>query len=604
MLEAAEAIKKFLEFEQRASAKRSTQIDRIKEDREFLSGEQWDENDDGLISKKRCRRTVNIISNGIWSVCNQFADYPYKWYAAEEKVDTVLDSFLKTGGNQRAAYDALGSVVAFGLGYFALGSESALDENNNEVEIPSLYNIDRLENVLYDPDSVSPTGEDAMECAIIEMRSKNYIRAKYGNDWATPNGTRSIVNVTDNKDSDQMPIVTYYRIEDGRCVVYRLLNNDFLDPPVILNLSRVPVFPVYGEKVWHNGDIIYQGLVRKSAPVQKLINYAYTQLSERMAYAPKPVFMTVGEAIEDLDDGWKNFANNLNPLLLYKNKSEDQKIEYPKPERLDNTMQYGDITGIIQSNLDLMTTITGVDAKGFLDAAPERTATEVILNAKNVQNTTRHYFQSLRDSFKAVGECVCQLLNLGNVALEVVQGPGEYLEKQVARQELLTLAGIVPENDKMKIVDGILLSHNDNAILRNVFGALHASPEPTPMEQQAFNTIEQMKQALDEKTQEIQELQDQLKSYENYMNNSDKSIQADLLKEQMKHENKMEEIALQADLNNGGDTVKAMAEADKAQLDLEKTAIQLDTTMVKANADKLKIGADVAKTLGMGMGVI
>lgn len=588
MLEAREAIEKFIDFERRANAKRSTQISRIKEDRAFLSGDQWDTTDNKLIPSSRGRRTVNILGNGVNSVVNQYANYPYKWYSGNDEIDGTCEAFLKTGANNRAALDVLYSEVAFGLGYFALGSESVTDVNGEVFEIPSLYSIDRIENVYFDPDSVAMDGSDALEAAIVEMRSKTYIRAKYGDEWAPSNGTRSLVNITDNVDSDAMPIVTYFRIEDGKCTVYRLLNNDFLDDPVQLELNRVPVFPVYGERTWDGTDIIYQGLVRKGAPVQKLVNYAYTQLSERMAYAPKPIFMTTGEAVEGYAEGWKNVGNNLNPLLIYNKTSPDHKIEYPEPKRIDNQVQYGDITNIISSNLELLSTITGVDSKGFLDSAPQLTATEVIYNERNVQNTTRHYYANLRDTFKAVGEAVLKLLGKGDVSLSVIQGPAEYLEKQVARQELVSLAGIVPDQDKMKLVDGILLSHNDNTILRNVFGALHSTPAPSPMEAEAFNTIEQMKQAIEQKDMQLQELQEQLKRFQEFQDNNERSIQADFAKMDLQHQHKMQEMALQAELNGGADAVKAQTEAEKAQMDLEKTAIQLDATKVKAQADMAK----------------
>ena len=248
---------------------------------------------------------------------------------------------------------------------------------------------------------------------------------------------------------------------------------------------------------------------------------------------------------------------------------------------------------LISSNLELMSTITGVDARGLMDNKPEITATEVIYNERQVQTTIRHFFTNLRDTFKAVGESVFKLLGYGNINIDVIQGPSEYMEKQVARQELIQLCGIVPEDKKMKLVDGIILSHNDNAIMRNVFGSLHAQPEPSEMEQQAFATIEQMKQAIEEKNQQIQELTDTIKRYETGAMQSDKSIRADFAMQDLKHQQKMEEMALQSQLNGNGDAIKAQAESQKAQMDLEKTAIQLDTAKVKAATDIAKAAAPV-----------
>ena len=153
-----EVIELWKDFESRATAKRSTQISRIKEDREFLSGDQWDRDDSRLIAASRPRRTINVLANSVNSTANSYANYPYKWFSDNPEVDAAADAFLKSGGNARAAYDALFSSVAFGLGYFALGSESITDESGESVEIPALYSVDKVENVYFDPDSVEIDG--------------------------------------------------------------------------------------------------------------------------------------------------------------------------------------------------------------------------------------------------------------------------------------------------------------------------------------------------------------------------------------------------------------------------------------------------------------
>lgn len=586
MLDVKEAIESFKDFDNRCQ-KNDKQINRIKEDRRFLSGQQWDTSDDMYVPKPRVRRTVNIIGNSVNSVANQYANYPYKWYSSNEEIDGVCNAFLKAGSNNRAPFDALGSTVAFGLGYMSLGSETMTDFDGTKVDVPALYSVDKVENVMFDPDSVEIDGSDAVEAAILEFKSKNYIKAKYGNDWVTDRGVAPVVNVRANNDPDQMVIVTYFKVEDGKCSVYRMLNNDFLEEPSQLNISRVPVFPVYGERSWDDDDIVWQGLVRKAAPIQRLINYAFTQLQERMAMAPKPTWMTTGEAIEGYQNDWKYNQFNLNQVMVRNATSEDGKIEYPEPKRFDNGVRFDDITGIISSNLELMSTITGVDAKGIFDN-PQMTATEVNYNERQVQATTRHYFANLRDTFKAVGETLLQLLGYGDIDLEVIQGPQEYMQQQVARAELVQLAGMVPEQNKMNIVDGILLSHSNNPVLRNVFGAIHRSPEPTQMEQEAFQTIDQMKMALDQKNQQIQEMQKQIERYETGLMSQDKSIEADVVKMQLKHKQDMEMEAFKSELNGNTDAQKAQTEAIKSQMDLEKAAIQLDTTKVKAAAEITK----------------
>lgn len=591
MLKIDEAIKAWKDFETRANAKRSTQISNIKEDRSFLSGEQWDNDDLAVIDATRpTKRTVNVLGNSVNSTVNVYASYPYKYYSPIEEIDQACEAFLKSGSNARAPYDALYSNVAFGLAYMAIGSETVMDpETGESVDVPALYNIDKVENVYFDPDSTEIDGHDAMEAGIVEYRSKAWVKAKYGEEWTTPKGVRAVVNTTDNKSPDTMAIVTYYRMNKNKCEVYRLLNNDFIDEPITLEIDRIPVFPVYGERFWDGDNVVWQGIVRKGRSIQKLINYAFTQLCERLAMAPKNIFITEPEAIEGYVDGYRNFNRNNNPILLYNRWSPDHKIEYNAPIKSDNRVAFDDITNIIGSNLELLTSITGVDSKGILlGETPQKTATEVLSSERQTQCTIRHYYANLRDTFKAVGETVMQLLGKGKVVLDVIQGPENGMELQVARQELMTLMSVVPEDKRMSLVNGIFLTHPDNAVMKNVFGAINTNPGPSPMEQQAFATIEQMKDALGQKNMQIQELEEQIKRYELFQDNKDKDIRAEFAKMDMQHQYDMENTILKAQLDNGLDADRAALDVQKSQMELEKQAIQLDTAKVKANADMAK----------------
>lgn len=599
MLSAEEAIEKFKKFEKRASAKRSKQIDRIKEDRKFLSGNQWDNDDEGIYPASRPRRTVNILSNSVNSTVNVYAAYPYNWYSPDEEADQACSAFLKAGSNARAAYDVLYSTVAFGLGYFAIGSEDIIASDGEVVPVPALYAIDKVENVYMDPDSVEIDGRDAQEGCICEFHSKEWTMNKYGEEYVSPKDVAPVVNVSGNSDKNQMVIVTYFRMENGRCQVYRLLNNDFLEEPVELDIDRIPIFPVYGERTWDdNDDIVWQGIVRKGAPIQKLLNYSWSQLGERMAMSPKPTFITHGEAVENLDSGYKSFQYNNNPLLLYNRTSTDGKVVFDPPQRIDNRVQFDDITSVIGAQLDLLTTITGVDAKGVMNGdTPEVTATEVLYNERNAQTSIRHFYANLKDTYRAVGSTILQLLNLGRRRVDVTAGPSEYMELQIARAELMQLMGQVPEDKRMQFVNGVFLTHPENSVLRNVFGAINTNPGPSALEMEAMQTVETMKDAIGQKDQQIADLQEQLKAYEQAQNNNDKSITADFLKLKLQHEYGMEDKILQAQLDSGLDANKAAMDVQKSEIDLQNKMIQLDTTKLKAQTDEVKAAADITKTM-------
>ena len=597
MLNVEDCIEKWRAFESRANTKRTKQIDRIKVDRDFLSGNQWDNEDLSIIDGTRPKRTVNIIGNSVNSTVNAYASYPYKFYSPIEEIDQACEAFLKSGSNSRAPYDALYNDTAFGLAYMAIGSEQVMDVQTGEmVDVPALYNIEKIENVYFDPDSVEMDGHDAMEAAICEYKSKDWVKAKYGDEWVTDKGIRPIVNTTDNKSVDTMVIVTYYRMSDNRCEVYRMLNDKFLDEPITLEIDRIPIFPVYGERIWVDDDVIWQGLVRKGMPIQKLVNYAFTQLAERMAQAPKQAFITEGEAVEGYAEDYRNFNKNVNPLLIYNRWNADHTIEYNAPIRVDNRVQYDDLTAIIGSNLDLLSTITGVDAKGIMmGEAPQKTATEVLAGERQIQCTIRHYYANLRDTFKSVGETVMQLLGMGKVRLDVIQGPEDSINLQVARQELITLMQVVPEQQRMALVNGIFLTHPDNAVLRNVFGTIQQSTMPNEATEQAMQTCEMMKQKIDALTQQNQELQDQIKKYELFNDNNERDLRADFEKQRLQHQYDMENTILKAQLDSGLNANQAAIDLAKERVGLEKDVISLAAAKEKAKADSIKTALSVAQ---------
>lgn len=569
-------------FESRANARRGNQIDQVKEDRRFLSGKQWERVDNKLYPKGRPRKTVNVLLNSVVSTVNSYQSYPFVPYSPVEEIDKLSRAFNKAGQNSRAPYDALFNSIGYGLGYMALGSDDVYDQQTKTfVTVPALYSVQNVENVYFDPDSQNADGSDAQEAAIVEYRSKNYVRMKYGEDFLPEEGFKPRVRTHDNTNGDTMAIVTYFRMEEGKCVVYRLLNEQFLEDPVELGISRIPVWPCYGEAVYDDDDrVIYQGLARKGREIQRTINQAFTQLGERLAMVPKPTFRSTPEAIEGYEDGYRTFQYNLNPIMLYNKGTATEK--YDPPERIDNTIQFNDITGIIGSNLELLSTVTGVDAKGLLmDQAPQVTATEVLYNERQAQCTVRHYFQNLKDTLKSVFETIVEILGKGRQPIEIIQGPSEYMQKQVAMQTLMQIAAIVPDTEKMKVVDGVLLAHNDNPILANVFGAIHANPEPSAMEAQAFDTIEQMKQAIEQKNQQIEQLQESIKKMEQNSANNERSITADFMKMKLQHQYNQEDRILDAQLNAGADTVKAEAEIQKANIGVEKELLSLDREKMK-----------------------
>jgi hypothetical protein len=142
-------------------------------------------------------------------------------------------------------------------------------------------------------------------------------------------------------------------------------------------------------------------------------------------------------------------------------------------------------------------------------------------------------------------------------------------------------------------VNGILMTHGDNAILREVYGELNKVPQPTAMEKQAFETIETMKQAIEEKNSEIEELKKQVQFYEISQRDQKTAYEAQLVQGQIAHKQKLEEMAFKAALENNG------VDAQKEQMELEKQGLELQKEAVKLDQAKLDAAAEIAEKVVM-----
>ena len=589
-------LKRFRNFQSRSKARYSDLYDRIRDNRKFISGKQWNKSDDKYISRARNRITVNVLSNQCNSVANSYSAYPFAWYVGNPDIDGRIDTFFEKDSNASSTVEALRSSASFGLGVIALGSE--VDEQGSNV--PAIYSIDDVERVYLDPDSVELDGSDAMEGALVDYRNREWIRVHMGENYVPDDMAKSVLG--DSGCENVVPIITYYVLDTDGCHVYTFVNDKEVSETEIgedgietqkenvIPIHRIPIFPVWGEEIWEDEKKkSYTGLVSKSEDVQRIVNYAFTQLAERLCLSPKPTWQGYAEMFKGLDKYYKEAGSGLNTILPSNRLANDKKTPLDMPKRLDNSVQFADVQGIVSGTLDMLPCITGVDSKGLANVETDVTATAVEYTSKVFQNNIRHFISHLRTTFKSIGDTVIALMGYSGVKVKVTQGPEHYMELQVARQELTALMPMVDPAQKISVINAILRTHPNNEVLAQLYVDLNKSQAPTQGEMQMQQLCEQMKTAIDGKDQEILNLTQQLEEARKQIENTDKGLRAELLKAQMQHEFKMEEIALQAKFNGSADAEKSEAEAEKAQMDLESKAIALETQKVKSAAEIAKM---------------
>jgi len=562
-----ELLEDYKKFQKRSHDFYSDFFDRIKEDRHFLFGSHFDDNDDKRFGKTRMKGQIDIISNTIRSIVNQYSASPYSWLTNEEQVNDLASRFLSESNVRSNIAQGLKNGVSFGLGYIILSTE--VDKNENVV--PVLYSIPKVTNVYFDPDSIETDGSDACKCIIVDIKSKDWVRNTYGEEFVTGKDEKPLFDIDESYGDDEMPLITYYVKNKNVVTIYKLLNNGLVEEPAELTLDRLPVIPIYGEEIFVEDKISYQGIVRQAKPIQKLIDYTYSQLCERLAKSPKNAWIGTKEALEGYEDYYKNFDKSVNPLLIY-NKYDDKQQANEAPSRQDMTIQYADLTTVLQNSLGLMQSITGVQSIGIPDQKTEITATEALLNVKSFANNIRNFYDNLKESFKSAGNVFMQLMGF-NIEVKVEQGPEDQMQRQTARAELMQLTQLVPEDKRMNLVGAITSTMDDNQFIRKFNMAVFdgASPEILQMQQQMQAMQQQFQQQMQQQVDANNELQKQLQQTQCELLANRESNEVALRTKEMELRTDMAKFQMELQYKYG-----------KAQAD---TQTKLATEQMKQNAE-------------------
>lgn len=599
-MEEFDAVGAFKKFEKRSRKKWKNTLERIKEDRKYLGGEQLTKEDVDILGKDRAANKLNIVSNAVRTIVNTYREQPYRWRVTDNstgKDSEILNmaglTFLESPENSTACIQALESSVAFGLGVLVVTTDYGVDGTPE----PTMYSISELDNVYFDPELTKLNGSDQTEAAIVELKSRRWVESNYGIDISSID-TPAVDISQDYDRKEYMPLVTYWVKKDNRVTCYRLIGNDIVES-IPLTMTYIPVIPLFGEKYFSGEEELWHGVVDQMKGVQKLINYSYSNILVRLATSPKNTWICDSESIEGNEKYYRDSNKTLNPLLIYNKWSADGKRELQKPERISNEIQLGDVGEMFSQSLQMVNSIIGIPAVG-LESETEKTATEVLTSSKVFQNNIRSYIYNLRTSLTVAGMCLFEMIQgqplYGAIKITCVQGPDDALKKQEARVILQQMTPLLTEpQDQRKLLMAMANVEQDNEYVRSLVELLQ--PVPTQQEMMDQQLLGQADQEIKARDQQIVQLQKELEESKRQMELKGYSLEREIALAQMKHEQELQKMILQHKLDgtlSDKDLLELAAESEKNQMELEKKAVELDVAIEKANSEKTKIAGQTA----------
>lgn len=598
-MENNEVIKSFKDFQKKSRKKYKALINDIKDNKKYVSGDQYSKSDIEILGKDRTENQLNIIKNAIRTITNTYRESTYRWDVTDtttnKKSDTLNQfgiNFLEDPDNDTAIVEALESSVAFGLGVLVLTTDYNVDGNPE----PVLYSIKDIENVYLDPDISKTNGSDACAAAIVELKSRKWVESNYGIDISTidkPN-----VDIEQEYDrKEYMPLVTYWTKMKGQVVCYKMIGNEIMEE-IPLPMTYIPVIPVFGEKTILDDEWSWTGIVNQMKGVQKLINYAYSNILVRLATSPKNVWLGESESIEGNEEYYRDSNKTLNPLLIYNKWSADGKRELEAPQRMSNEIQLGDVGEMFSQSLQMVNAIIGIPAVG-LESEVEKSATEVLTAQKTFQNNVRAYIYNLKASLKVVGMCLFELVQgqqlFGSIKINMIQGPEAGLKKQEARVILQQMAPLLTEpQDQRKLLMAMANVEDDNQYIRTLIEILQ--PMPTQQEMKDQELITQANEEIKSRDAQIAQLTKELEEAKRQIELKGYALEREFTLENFKHRNELEKMILQSKLDgqlSDKDLAGMAQEQEVKKMEIEKEGLKMESQAMKTMADTKKAENDV-----------
>jgi len=369
----AEILKQALEDYDSAYEFQRGNIDEANEDLRFRRGrkeDQWDAEALRMRADRPCL-TINGIPQFIRQVTGDMRQMRPSIKVnpvdsrGDPKTAEVLAGLCRYVENRSFAKHiyttAADSQVACGIGHWQVTSEYAGTSTfNQELRI---VGIEDSVSVLWDPDSVFPTREDAMFCHVPFDISRRKFKKQYPNataegfayeftsatdGWYTGDSIRvsvywvkkpikrslvlspdgaidDITDQTEGFNKQQLAEATMFYEKQGfrfeqrdsfKVCRYLVTANEILEETDWPGM-HIPIIPVLGEEVRIGREVYRHGVVRYARDPQRMVNYYASADAEVTALQPKAPYMATLKQVENHIDLWETANIQNHSVLIY-----------------------------------------------------------------------------------------------------------------------------------------------------------------------------------------------------------------------------------------------------------------------------------------------
>jgi hypothetical protein len=361
-------------------AKEQENIEQAYDDLAFRAGDQWPTDARRLreLDGNRPCLTVNLLPQFIRQVTGDIRMMrpainvmPIDDEADEELAEDIagLIRYIENQGDAQAAYyNAADSAVTCGIGAIRVDRDYVSPRTfNQEIRIRG---VEDAVSIIWDPNSVELTREDANWCFVPVDMSWSAFKAKYpdatvtdfktidlqvGEGWYStdtvrvaeywckkqeqaelamaPDGSVIEVEKADPETLARIQAEGWRREKRSINRIYRsvISGQEVLEKEQKQVGRYIPIIPFIGEEVKIGRKVVRHGVVRFAKDPQRIFNYMHSQQAEVAALQPKAPWLGTEDMFKNHLDFWETANTTNHPYLPY---TPDPKAAGAAPSRI------------------------------------------------------------------------------------------------------------------------------------------------------------------------------------------------------------------------------------------------------------------------------
>lgn len=516
-------IREMREFLKDSANAYSSDMQRVRDDLVFASGDQWDKNIIGDLRRtKRINKSFNEYDKYVNAIVSPASKSPYhpqlmkpfKEYDAKRlaEIQKRIDDSMNESGYKDELELGMYKQVPTGCGIINLTTEAG--DGDFPVKV-IIENVRDVSAVAFDPECTRLDMGDATAGAIVNYVGKKRAKVLYRDiegvgDWngSGDNAYPAQWSIPQNS----VPLVSYYRLsEDSTHVEFFKVCGDRVVEAKILMTTHIPLYKLCGYECYRDNKFTSIGIVAKTKDIQFSENLAFSTLIERLNRSVKAGYICTAEAIDGLEKNISKLSDGDVPLFLYR-KGED------KPEPIQEAFQTGDLINVLNASQQMFAATIGVPSVGVQGINNvNTTATGALLQQVNSESNVACFYKGLANVVRQIAETMLEIYTDGNpdsIKIAIESGPATITQNMKRRQELTAMSAFVPDNVKPLVAKyyaesledeiGEQLAKDIEANLPPEIKIVKQTEDPT-----ALKALGDMKALLDQATAQIEQLTQQ-----------------------------------------------------------------------------------------------